>query len=279
MVIDAHTHVFPEEVRRDPDARGRRDPAFRLVYVEKGARMTGAEDMLRAMDDAGVGRAVLCSFPWRDLALARDSNDYVLECLGRWPSRFIGFCCVSPAWGERGLREARRCLDGGMRGLGELHPEPQGFRPEDTSALRPLVHLAREADVPIMLHVNEPVGHHYAGKGSITPQAVYPLIRAFPQVDWILSHWGGGLLFYELMPEVAEACRRVYYDSAASPFLYLPRIYVMAVRLVGPQRILFGTDFPLMGYRRALEDLEKAGLDEESKRAVTGGNLERLLRL
>jgi len=279
VIIDAHTHVFPEGVREDPEAWGRRDPVFRLVYVEGKARMAGAGDTLEAMDEAGVDRAVLCSFPWRDPDPARESNEYILECIERWPDRFVGFCCVNPAWGAAALREAGRCLERGMRGIGELHPEPQGFHPGDSDLLRPLVDLAREADVPLMLHVNEPVGHVYVGKGGITPRAVYPLVKAFPEVDWILSHWGGGLLFYELMPEVAEACRRVHYDSAASPFLYRPEIYAFAARLAGPHRLLFGTDFPLVGYRRALKNFEGAGLEEEAAREVLGGNAARLLRL
>jgi len=279
MIIDAHAHIFPDRVRKDPAAYGERDPSFRLVYVKGKARMTGAEEHLKAMDEAGVERAVICSFPWRDMDLARESNDYVMDCLHRWPARFIGMCCVNPAAGEAALKEARRCLEGGMRGLGELHGEPQGFDPGDLDLFRPLVGLAAEHGVPIMVHVNEPVGHKYIGKGRVSPYAVYPLITEFPQVDWILPHWGGGLFIYELMPEVAEACRRVYYDSAASPFLYRPDIYRIAPMVADPSRILYGTDFPLLGYERTLGDLERAGLEGELKDAVLGGNAARLFRV
>ena len=130
---------------------------------------------------------------------------------------------------------------------------------------------AADFGVPLMIHVNEPVGHHYSGKGRVSPEVVYPLILEFPQVDWILPHWGGGLFFYELMPEVSGACRRVYYDSAASPFLYRPDVYRVASQVVGPERVLYGTDFPLLGYERTLRDLDAAGLEGELKAGILAG--------
>ena len=209
MVIDAHTHIFSDRMRKDSRAYGERDPSFGLVYVEGGARMTGAGEALAAMDSAGVDTAVICAFPWREMGPARESNDYILECMERYPGRFIGLCCANPAAGEEAAREARRCLEAGMRGIGELHGEPQAFDPRDFELMRPLVEAAMDFGVPVMIHVNEPVGHHYVGKGRVSPYAVYPLILEFPEVDWILPHWGGGLFIYELMPEVTEACRRV----------------------------------------------------------------------
>ncbi len=279
MIIDAHTHIFSDRMRSDPRSYGERDPSFGLVYVEGGARMTGAEDALAAMDAAGIDVAVICAFPWRDMDLARESNDYILECLERHPDRFIGLCCANPAAGEEAAQEARRCLEAGMRGIGELHGEPQAFNPRDFDLMRPLVETAMEFNASVMIHVNEPVGHKYVGKGKVSPYVVYPLILEFPEVDWILPHWGGGLFVYELMPEVAEACRRVYYDSAASPFLYRPDIYRIAPQITDPARVLYGTDFPLLGYARTLEDVEGAGLDDELKAGILGRNAARLFKV
>ncbi|MDI7253466.1 MAG: amidohydrolase family protein, partial [Actinomycetota bacterium] len=125
-------------------------------------------------------------------------------------------------------------------------------------------------------HVNEPVGHVYPGKGPVTPETVYRLVRAYPEAVFILPHWGGGLLFYELMPEVAEECRNVLYDTAASPFLYRPSIYRLAAEAAGSGKILFATDYPLLPYRRTLADA-RAGLENTSfQDAILGGNAARL---
>ncbi len=279
MIIDAHTHIFSDKVRRDPRRYGELDLSFGYVYVKGGARMVGSEETLSALKENGVDRAVITSFPWRSISLAQESNDYVLETVKKYPQYFIGFCCVNPREKKEAWREAKRCLDAGMRGIGELHAEPQGFDPSDFELLKPLVQLAQDYQVPVMIHVNEQVGHRYIGKGKVGPKSIYGLVERFPDVDWILPHWGGGLCFYELMPEVAKACERVYYDSAASPFLYRSEIYAIAMRIVGGHRILFGTDFPLISYERTLGDFWKAGLEESDARMVLSGNAIKLLRI
>ncbi len=277
MIIDAHTHIFSDEVRRNPQEYGERDPSFGYVYVKGGARMAGREETISALKECGVDKAVITSFPWKSISLAQESNDYVLETVKKHPQEFIGFCCVNPREKREALREARRCLDEGMKGIGELHAEPQGFDPLDFDLLKPLVYLAQECQVPVMIHVNEQVGHKYVGKGKVGPRSIYELVQRFPDVDWILPHWGGGLCFYELMPEVAQACRRVYYDSAASPFLYRSEIYGIALKIVEKHRILFGTDFPLLPYERTLEDFWNAGLEDADARMVLEENARKLL--
>ena len=94
----------------------------------------------------------------------------------------------------------------------------------------------------------------------------------------ILAHWGGGFFFYELMPEIARAAQRVYYDTAASPFLYRPLIHKIALRIVGPGRILFGSDYPLLPPSRYFDELTGTGLSERDQALIKGRNAQRLLR-
>ena len=81
------------------------------------------------------------------------------------------------------------------------------------------------------------------------------------------------------MPEVAKAMANVYYDTAASPFLYSKKIYSIAARIVGAQKILFGSDFPLIPPRRYFDELEGSDLPEEDRRKILGLNISRLLGL
>ena len=73
--------------------------------------------------------------------------------------------------------------------------------------------------------------------------------------------------------------RNVYFDSAASPFLYTPEVFSNAVNLVGPDKVLFGTDYPLISHKRLLAQVETQTLDPETKAAILGGNAQRLLGL
>jgi predicted TIM-barrel fold metal-dependent hydrolase len=108
-------------------------------------------------------------------------------------------------------------------------------------------------------------------------QPIYRLLLALPGVTIILAHWGGGFFFYELMPEVAQAARNVCYDTAASPLLYQPQIYALAYEIVGPTRILFGSDYPLIPPARYFQELQKSGLQESILRKIKGLNLWHLL--
>jgi predicted TIM-barrel fold metal-dependent hydrolase len=114
-----------------------------------------------------------------------------------------------------------------------------------------------------MLHASEPVGHLYAGKGTATPAELMAFIIDYPQLDLVLAHWGGGLPFYELMPEVAAACQRVRYDTAASAYLYDDRIFHHMMDLVGPDKILWGSDYPVLRQGRFLKRVLALDLDAD----------------
>ena len=85
------------------------------------------------------------------------------------------------------------------------------------------------------------------------------------------------MFVYALMPEVRKILARTYLDTAASPYLYSPAIFDIACRIMGPERILFGSDFPLLRLDRYLKELDKAGLEEPTIDLILGGNLEKLL--
>jgi predicted TIM-barrel fold metal-dependent hydrolase len=277
LIIDAHTHMFPSSVRDKPGSVEDEEAAFKIMFGHGRSRMSDPETMLDDMEAAGVDMAVLCPFPWTTMRRCAENNDYILEVAATYPNRLMAFAVTNPGHGRHALREARRCLEAGARGLGELHAQPQGFDPTDEKIMAPLIDLVREFDVPLLIHVNEPVGHIYPGKGNVTPGEIYRLVSRFPGVKLILPHWGGGLPFFELMPEVAEACAEVYYDSAASPYLYRSEIYSLAASAAGSHKILFATDYPLLPYHRTLDDA-RSGIDDPALlRAILGDNAARLL--
>jgi hypothetical protein len=96
----------------------------------------------------------------------------------------------------------------------------------------------------------------------------------FPDLRLVLAHWGGGLAFYELMPEVKEALRNVYYDTAATTYLYSFDIFPRVIDIVGPYKVIFGSDYPLLDQQKFLQRVKNSGLQAEELRAVLAGNAE-----
>jgi len=93
----------------------------------------------------------------------------------------------------------------------------------------------------------------------------------------VCAHWGGGLPFYALMPEVATALSNTFFDTAATPFLYRPQVFESVAAMVGADKVLFGSDYPLLSPKRVMEQIESSGLPWESKAMILGGNAQRLL--
>ena len=276
-IIDFHTHIFPPELRHSRARCARLDATFAALYADPKARMASAADLLAAMDADGVDIAVAMGIGWTDYGLARLANDYIINAARQSAGRIIGFAGVNPAWGALAAREAERCADAGLRGIGELHPDTQGYDLADRRTMAPLMAVAQERRLIVTTHASEPVGHRYPGKGSVFPQTLMQFITAFPAATIVCAHWGGGLPFYALMPEVAGALGNTYFDTAASPFLYTPAVFQAVAGIVGADKILFGSDYALVRPRRLLGQARASGLPADAQAAILGSNAARLL--
>ena len=277
MIIDVHTHIFPPDVIERREMFAKRDSSFDFIYGNPKARMVTYDALVEEMDEAGVDQSVVCGFPWRSIDMCRQHNTYMMEAVAAHPDRLIGLATVNPVAGKACDTELERSFQGGLKGVGEISADAQGFRLDDAGTAGRIAGAVEEAGLFLLLHANEDVGHFYPGKTPTTPTVVYRFLEKFPEVTVVLAHWGGGLCFYELMPEVAKVTSSVYYDTAASPFLYKPAVYEVAVKIVGSGRILFGTDYPLLRMRRHLDEIESAGLPADVKEGILGRNAQALL--
>jgi len=277
MIIDFHTHIFPPYLQEHREELLSRDDTLAALYASPTSRMATAEELVSTMDGAGIDVSVALGIGWNDLELCRRANDYVIEAVQRFPLRLKGFCAVNPRWGAAAVAELERCAQEGLVGIGELHPDTQGFDLGDSAVMAPLVEAAVSLGMPILTHSSEPVGHSYAGKGRTTPEVLCRFIDSFPDVTLICAHWGGGLPFYSLMPEVSQALQSVYFDTAASPFLYRLEVFPVVVGLVGEDKVLLGTDYPLMEQNRLIRQVIEAPISDEAKEGILYNNAARLL--
>jgi predicted TIM-barrel fold metal-dependent hydrolase len=238
--------------------------------------MIGVEELLNAMEKNGVQQSVVCGSPWQGMDAVRRENDYLLESAQKYPAKIVPFVTL-PQKEETAIAELERCGAAGARGVGELAPGTYGDRLWDREIIKAMFEAIRERGLPVLIHVNEPVGPPYPGKGRAGLSEIEALVKALQGIKAVLAHWGGGFFFYELMPEIAAMCQEVYYDTAASPFLYNKKIYKTAISIIGPHRIVLGSDYPLITPARYKREMQEAGLEEEELEAILMLNARRLL--
>jgi len=277
MIVDFHTHVFPPQMKKNRNKYIERDPCFAILYSDSKAKIATADELIASMDEGGVDISVILNIGWTTHELCVETNDYIIDSVSRYPQRLVGFCAVQPQSPKAAVAEIERCAKAGIRGVGEMRPDIQLFDLGDEVVMEPMVEVLKKHQLVLLLHASEPVGHDYPGKGGITPDMLYPFITSFPDLTIVCAHWGGGMPFYALMPEVKQAISNVYFDTAASPFLYTPEVYNQVIQLVGADKILFGSDYPLLAQRRLLEEIKALDLAEETKNLMLSGNALRLL--
>ena len=277
MIIDFHTHIYPSWLRPRRKEFLQKDATFGELFASPNAKMATVERLIRRMDEDGVDVSVVMGIGWTDIDLARAANDYLIGAVTKHPDRLVGLAGVNPAWDADAVLEVRRCVDAGLRGIGELHPDTQGYDLSDQETMAPLMEVAREHGLIVTTHSSEPAGHEYPGKGKTYPEVLWKFIRNFQDVSIVCAHWGGGLPLYALMPEVKDGLSHTHFDSAATTLLYDAQVFETAVSVIGPERILMGSDYPLVRARKIIGQVESSALPQSDKDLILGENAKRLL--
>ncbi|MGH7721347.1 MAG: amidohydrolase family protein [Candidatus Dormibacteria bacterium] len=276
MIVDSHVHILPDRVRANPALIAASEPWFGACHA-RGQPMASAQSLLAAMDAHGVDRSVCFTWPFADPALCAEANDHLAAVVAGAPHRLTGFGIVQPLHPEA-AREVTRCARLGLRGIGEMNSDAQGWGLLDDVVEAPLRESVA-AGMPWTLHCSEPVGRQYPGRGTATPDRVLAFADRHPELTLICAHLGGGLPLYAHIPEVRRACDRLHFDTAAQPLVYDASVYRALVDGVGAERILLGSDHPLVGVPRYLSALAEAGIDAPALELIQGGNAARLLAL
>lgn len=285
-IIDCHTHAYPAEVVANPRAwaKARGEPHWAdLVAPKDRPSIQGwstVESMLGAMDAAEVTQAVLLGWYWEQEDTCRWHNTAMAEWMQSAPERLLGFAAIYP--NENVIDQLESAQSQGFCGVGELHMGVQNF---DASCphWQAMAKWCVANNWPINCHVTEAVGHEHPGSVPTPLQAFVRMVEAVPDLKLILAHWGGGLPFFEQNTRLRKILRNVYYDTAASPLLYNMSIFKKMVELVGIEKLLFGSDYPLRIYPRSQKtpDIQRfiqsirseSGLNESEMESLLGGIL------
>jgi predicted TIM-barrel fold metal-dependent hydrolase len=267
-IIDAHVHLYPLAANGDPAgwaiAHGEAHWAQLCTRRRKDGRpvqeFPSLDDLLRDMDKAGIGRAVLLGWYWERPETCAMQNRFYADCIRAHPERLSAFATIHPAAGlEKTLGEVRLAADAGFIGLGELSPHSQGYAPDDP-VFRAVLEEADKQGLAVNLHVTDPASKPYPGRVETPLSDFLKLARDFPRTNFILAHWGGGLAW----SAEAVALPNVWFDTAASPLLYDSEVWTKGP----PGRVLFGSDYPLVLYPKAATDHSFTRIVTEAKTAA-----------
>lgn len=259
MVLDGHTHIFTDDMVQNRENYCD-DRQFSMLYYGS-ARIANAEMLLESMEHNSVDASVVLGFTWQKEEYAFMHNEYLANVQQKYKGKMYAFGAIALKGDIYQQLKSIKKL--GLYGVGEVAFYADGFNEEEELLLGQVLAVAEKFDLPVCLHVNEPVGHIYTGKYYTDMRILFALCMQYTRIPIICSHWGGGLLFYELMPEVFKSLRHVYYDTAATPFLYQPGIYNIAIQVCGKEKIIFGSDFPLLDYSRYKQHIEALGESAE----------------
>ena len=194
-----------------------------------------------------------------------------------YPNELIGFMSVVPNHPDTSY-EIERCYKAGLKGIGELFPAGQPFEISSLKDTQAFAECCEHYSLPVIVHMNEPVGHYYPGKTETSLKEIEAFVEHHPKLRIILAHFGGGIFMYEMMKEVKERFKNVYYDNAASIFLYNESVYRVMREAGVLDKLLFGSDFPLLSPARYEASIEASGLTDEEKEKFYSGNALRLLK-
>jgi uncharacterized protein len=282
LVRDAHVHCYPPEVIADPRgwARRHREAHWERLVTSGPQGWADPEALLRAMDADGVECALLQAWYWENPDTARRQNDWHAAWVARYPGRLLACAAIHPGLPDP-VAELEAARQWGALAIGECLPQVQSSQAWAHPAWATVLEWTSAAGWPCCLHLTEPAGHAYPGRVETPLREVLDIMERHPRQKWLLAHWGGGLPFYTLNRRVRAALGNAWFDTAASPLLYDSRVWRIVVDLVGAERVVFGSDFPLLlyprrdaspGWRRIIDEFHASGLGAIELNAVAREN-------
>lgn len=296
-VCDAHVHFFSrgffEALASQKTGLPAENPVETMV-TSLGWELPGTNTELAArwveeLDRSGIARSVL-------IASVPGDESSVAEAIKAHSGKFWGYFMLNPLAADAAERTRRAFTESGFRGVC-LFPAMHRFSVRD-ERLQPIYRLAAEHNAVVFVHmgvltvgVRKKLG--LASKFDISfsnPIDLHRVALEFPGVNFVIPHFGAGYFREALM--LCDLAPNVYLDTSSTnswvkyqtPTLTLQQVFAKAIEILGPKRLLFGSDssfFP-RGWNRAILDqqvsvLKELGVSQEDRAAILGGNLQTLL--
>jgi hypothetical protein len=278
--IDAVVNIWtPEALEGRPDRTGFYTSKMR-VKPEIYAGMS-LEEMIARMDAAGIERAFLIAAKVGRLGIPACYHvDYrlVADAVQKHPDRFFGLAGLDPTEGMRGVRELERAVR--EYGFIGAHFYPHWYElPADHAKWYPFYTKCCELDVPVQLQVGQSMVYDpsYPLRSVGRPITLDAVACDFPELKIIGIHVG--IPWTDEMIAMAWKHANVFIGSDAHSPRYWPESFVRYIRSYGQDKVIFGTDFPVLDFARTMAEIDALGLPDGPKRKFLRDNAIRIYGL
>ncbi len=263
MVIDIHTHTFPEKIAARA-VSGLASTSFLTPYLD------GTLSSLRsAMPKEGVDISVL-----QPIATAPHQvpklNDAAIE--NNKLDGIISFGAIHPLYPDKEY-EIRRLYDAGIKGI-KLHPDFQQVYIDDPAVIDTL-RLCGRYGLIAMIHGGLDISYPEINKS--TPEKLRQILPLLGDAVIIYAHMGGFGYFEQSVRFLSDT--DVFIDTAAVCDIFSADSVKAVAEAFTPQRVLFGSDSPWSSQKLYIERIRSMGFSESETEAILGGNAQRLLKI
>ena len=282
MIIDMHTHIFPEKISAyvlEKLSRTSRTPAF----------TDGTIDGLKSsMDAAQINFSVILPVATNTSQVEKINSSSAALNEKLFGEGIISFGCIHPDFMNY-REEMRRVKNYGLKGI-KIHPVYQDTNLDDVKFLR-IIDCAAENDLIVVTHAGLDIG--FPGVVRCSPEMAKKVVNEVGEFKFILAHMGGWKNWSEVLEILADTGifidtsfstgkivpRSDFHWSAEDLNLLTPAQFMEFVKTFGAERILFGTDSPWTSARTSIEFIENLPLSDADKNKILGGNARELLKV
>lgn len=245
FVIDVHTHVYPPKIaEKAVDATG--------GFYGVGHEQSGlTKDLYACMDAAGIDVSLIHSVATTPKQVGA-INEFLAETANASGGKLVGLGTLHPDSPDQAA-DVRHLAGLGLCGV-KLHPEIQGYAVDDARSLR-ICALCEEAGLPLLLHAGD---RRY---DCSNPNRLIPMLRQFPRLKVIGAHLGGWSIYEEAAKQLV-GIENLWFDCS-STFYWLEPVRAKAlIRMLGTDRVMFGSDYPMWTPENELQTLFDLGFTD-----------------
>jgi predicted TIM-barrel fold metal-dependent hydrolase len=280
QAIDAVVNIWTSEALASR-------PPRKQFYVDKMRVDQGTfdgvslDEMIKRMDTAGIERSFLIAAKVgvkHHPACYHVPHELVVDAVQKYPQRFSGLAGVDPTEGMGGVRELERLVK--EYGFIGAHTYPHWFElAPDHARYYPFYAKCVELDVPLQLQVGQSMVYDasYPRRSVGRPITLDNVACDFPELKLIGIHVG--IPWTDEMIAMAWKHANVYIGCDAHRPSYWPESFIKYINSYGQDKVLFGTDFPVLPFEQTRADIEALGLKPQALRKLLRDNAVRVYRL